>query len=162
MTRTSAQQLIERFGLEDHIEGGHYRRIFRSKETVVRRGETRSALTSIYFLLTRGQHGRWHEVASDEAWHFLAGDPLELLVLDPDGPGGIESILLGPVELPDTVPSHVVPAGIWQAARPTGEFGLAGCTVGPGFEFSDFRFVRDIPGHEVHFSDLPANRRALL
>jgi len=37
----------------------------------------------------------------------------------------------------------VVPAGWWQAARPLGGYVLAGCTVGPGFEFADFTFLRD-------------------
>ncbi len=160
--RPSAEELIERFGLRPHIEGGHYRRIFRSERTVLRAGESRAALTCIHFLLRQGEHSSWHEVASDEAWHFLAGDPLELLVFDPNGSGQVESILLGSVELSGTVPSHVVPARTWQAARPTGEFSFAGCTVGPGFEFSDFRFVREIPGHEGRFPDLPPSYRNLL
>ena len=36
-------------------------------------------------------------------------------------------------------------AGYWQAARPLGSFALCGCTVGPGFEFEDFSFLRDSP-----------------
>jgi hypothetical protein len=42
---------------------------------------------------------------------------------------------------------RTVPAGCWQAVRCTGEYTLAGCTVAPGFEFSDFRLLRE-------FSDL--------
>ena len=40
-------------------------------------------------------------------------------------------------------PIHVVPAGVWQAARPLGEYALLGCYVGPGFDFSDFRMAKD-------------------
>jgi predicted cupin superfamily sugar epimerase len=42
-------------------------------------------------------------------------------------------------------PVHTVAAGYWQAARPLGGFALCGCTVGPGFEFDDFSFLRDEP-----------------
>ncbi len=38
---------------------------------------------------------------------------------------------------------EVVPAGVWQAARPLGAYALAGCTVGPGFEFGDFTLLAD-------------------
>ena len=56
----------------------------------------------------------------------------------------IELVRLGPV--PDGMrPVYVVPAGWWQAARPTGKYGLVGCTVAPGFEFDDFSFLRDDP-----------------
>jgi predicted cupin superfamily sugar epimerase len=35
-------------------------------------------------------------------------------------------------------PQAVVPAGVWQAARPERDAVLTGCTVSPGFEFDDF------------------------
>ena len=33
---------------------------------------------------------------------------------------------------------QVIPGGWWQAARTTGEYTLAGCTVAPGFEYVDY------------------------
>jgi predicted cupin superfamily sugar epimerase len=38
-----------------------------------------------------------------------------------------------------------IPAGAWQAARPLGDYTLVGCTVGPGFDFADFRLLADDP-----------------
>ena len=38
-----------------------------------------------------------------------------------------------------------MPAGIWQAAEPLGEFSLTGACVGPGFDFADFRMLADDP-----------------
>jgi predicted cupin superfamily sugar epimerase len=38
-----------------------------------------------------------------------------------------------------------VPAGAWQAAEPAGAFALVTCAVGPGFDFADFRLLRDDP-----------------
>ena len=35
------------------------------------------------------------------------------------------------------------PAGFWQAARPTGDYSLTGCSVAPGFDFADFSMLSD-------------------
>jgi predicted cupin superfamily sugar epimerase len=40
-------------------------------------------------------------------------------------------------------PVQVVPAGCWQAARSAGTYTLVGCTVGPGFDFTDFSLLED-------------------
>jgi predicted cupin superfamily sugar epimerase len=104
----------------------------------------RAALTVIHFLLPAGTHSRWHEVRSDEQWTFLEGDPLELFVLEP-GAAALRTVRLGPLDAGAT-PTALVPAGAWQATRPTGAFGLVTCTVGPGFDFADFRLLADDPG----------------
>jgi uncharacterized protein len=140
-----AAQLIERLGLTPHPEGGHFGEIYRSSSRVQPADSrpARAALTTIYFLLVAGQVSRWHRVASDEVWHFYEGDPLELLSAD-KGVGTITRRVLGPVN--DTVrPVHVVGAGEWQAARTTGAYTLVGCTVGPGFDFEDFRMLNQQP-----------------
>jgi predicted cupin superfamily sugar epimerase len=123
-----ARELIETLGLAPHPEGGWYRQVYRSEEKVVRQrdGAERSALTTIYFLLVEGTYSAWHRVASDEAWHFYEGDPLELLTRD------------AVTQLDAQNRVHVIPAGAWQAARPLGAYTLVGCTVGPGFDFHDF------------------------
>jgi hypothetical protein len=82
--RKRAKELISELDVKPHPEGGYFREIFRSKHKVQPLDErsARSALTTIYFLLTKGQYGRWHWVASDEVWHFYEGDPLELYWID--------------------------------------------------------------------------------
>ena len=35
-----------------------------------------------------------------------------------------------------------MPAQWWQAAEPLGDYAYAGATVGPGFDFADFAFLR--------------------
>ena len=42
-----------------------------------------------------------------------------------------------------SAPRHVVPADWWQAAEPLGDYAWVGATVGPGFDFADFDFLRD-------------------
>jgi len=131
-----AKDLIRALRLEPHPEGGYFREVFRSQHEVKPLDErsARSALTTIYFLLLKGQHSRWHRVASDEAWHFYEGDPLVVYWID--GQNGVHEEVLA-----RDYPVCVVPAGCWQAAKPRGEYSLAGCTVGPGFDFQDFEMI---------------------
>lgn len=145
--------LAERLGLEPHPEGGRYRQLHRS-EAVVHvpwRGVDRAALTSILFLLARGEASRWHRVLSDEVWHFHEGDPLELLVVDA-GFSAVRRRALG-LASEGNEPLAVVPAGAWQAARPMGEYALVACDVGPGFDFADFDLLADLPGEAARFRE---------
>jgi uncharacterized protein len=138
-----AAELVATLRLEPHPEGGYYRQIFQSAAIVQPadgRG-IRTALTTIYFLLVAGDVSRWHSVASDEVWHFYEGDPLELFVGDALL-GRVERHVLGPLS-ERAQPVHVAPAGMWQAARSRGQYTQVGCSVGPGFEFADFRMLRD-------------------
>jgi uncharacterized protein len=140
-----AAELIASLRLAPHPEGGYFREIHRSSTLVTPsdgRGE-RSALTTIYFLLTGEDVSRWHRVASDEVWHHYEGARLELFTADPAF-DTIAPHVLGPTG-DRSQPVHTVAADDWQAARSTGGFTLVGCTVGPGFEFADFRMLRDRP-----------------
>ncbi len=138
-----AAEIIDILGMRPHPEGGHYVEVFRSahRVQVLDRDVERAALTTIYFLLAAGEFSRWHRVLSDETWHHHEGAPIELLLFDDQG---LRRPQLGPVTS-EWRPSLVVPAGTWQAARTTGDYTLVGCTVGPGFEFSDFSLVVDQP-----------------
>lgn len=177
MSHQHILQLVHELGLQAHPEGGWYREIVRSGEQVVNgRGDKRSAVTSIYFLLAAGTFSRWHRVFSDEIWHFLEGEPLELFMIDPDFTR-IQTAILAPLARDASVgagdtshatgrtpltddgtfldsggrslvegrekPCCLVPAGWWQACRPLGAYGLAACTVAPGFEFDDFSFLSE-------------------
>lgn len=144
-----AAALIERLGMRPHPEGGFYREVYRSAAQVQPADgrPVRSALTTIYFLLPAGAHSRWHRVTSDEVWHLYEGGPLELFQTPPDV-ATLDRIVLSPASAPvgtSTGPVHTVPAGWWQAARSAGPYALAGCTVGPGFDFADFSFLREEP-----------------
>ena len=146
-----AADLIETLGLQPHPEGGWFREVFRSSDVVTRDGAARDALSSIYYLLAAGQLSRWHVVALDEVWSFHEGEPLELLTYDP-GEGRVEVLKLGPVSSDGARPQHVVPRGVWQAARPTGAYSLVGCQVGPGFDYADFQFLADLPEADEIFA----------
>ena len=156
----SAADLITRLRLEPHPEGGWYREIHRSAELLQLARGPRAALTTIYFLLERQQHSRWHVVASDEIWHHCGGAPLELLVYRPQSREISRNVLGAPVEAQE--PIGIVRAGEWQAARSLGEYSLMGCDVAPGFDFEDFSFVASIAGHEAIFAGPLARFSGLL
>jgi predicted cupin superfamily sugar epimerase len=144
-----AAALIDRLELQPHPEGGYFREVFCSPHLVQPSDSRteRAALTTIYFLLVAGQHSRWHQVRSDEVWHYYEGDPLELLWIDREKHHA-HRYLLGPVGA-TCRPVHVVPSGCWQAARSTGAYTLVGCSVGPGFDFADFRLISECPNEEA-------------
>jgi uncharacterized protein len=140
-----AGELITKLGLRPHPEGGYYTEVYRSNAVVHPadgRGP-RAALTAIYFLLPAGAVSRWHRVQSDEVWHFFEGAPLDLWITSPEV-DRVTTHELGPLE-GTCRPVWTVPAGSWQAATSTGAYSLVGCTVGPGFDFSDFMFAADTP-----------------
>ena len=145
-----AKDLISELRLDPHPEGGYFREIFRSPHQVqaLDKRSVRSALTTIYFLLIKGQHSRWHRVASDEAWHFYEGDRLEIYWIDDRDVVHQEVLGIG------THPTCVVPAGCWQAARPLGEYSLVGCSVAPGFDFADFEMLSEGSGALAHITSL--------
>ena len=145
-----ARQLITSLDLAPHPEGGWYRELYRSETQVETPRGTRSALTQIYYLLEPGQFSRWHVIESDEIWHFYAGGTLELFSYDPQTRQIERSLLGNPLDGHGSV--AVIKAGNWQAARVTDGFALVGCSVAPGFEFSEFRFVSGLPDHQTHFS----------
>jgi uncharacterized protein len=131
----TADEIIAQLGLAPHPEGGHFRETFRDARLV----DGRSASTAIYFLLKRGERSHWHRVDAVEIWHFYAGAPLALHIVEPDG--DIATSRLGADLTSGELPQGVVPAGAWQAAESLGDWTLAGCTVAPGFEFSSFELA---------------------
>lgn len=102
----------------------------------------RTASTAIYYLLCDGAHSSWHRIRADEVWHFYAGDPLDVYVLD-EHDGLVIHRLGNPLVHAGAVSQAVVPAGRWFGASCADASGFAfvGCTVAPGFEFAEFELA---------------------
>lgn len=154
----TADDLVHTLGLKPHPEGGFYNETFRSDLSLGSAAHSgpRSASTAIYFLLRHDDFSAFHRVRSDEVWHHYLGDPLELVLIDAQG--SLNRLLLGSDLTNGQRPQGVAPRDVWQAARvardplrsaPQGALGrssdnlphgftLVGCTVAPGFDFSDF------------------------
>ncbi len=154
----TAQQVIDRLGLEPHVaEGGYFRETYRSplrhlaQSLPSEYGGERNASTAIYYFLTPDTFSAIHRVRSDEVFHFYAGDPVEMLQLRQDGSTAV--VAIGSDLAAGQTPQVVVPAGAWQGCRlvPGGRWALMGCTVAPGFDYADFEaavrteLLRDYP-----------------
>lgn len=134
-----ARFLIRSLRLKPHPEGGYYREIYRSQDTVIARQGKRAAITQIYFLLNRGEISRWHQVLSDESWTYVEGAPLALYRLDANMKN-LKKIKIAPFKLKGR-PTAMIVQSEWQAAECLGEYSLVTCIVAPGFEFMDFSMM---------------------
>ncbi|WP_237214754.1 cupin domain-containing protein [Falsiroseomonas oryziterrae] len=137
-----AGAVIAALRLAPHPEGGHYREVWRD----VPPGGGRGAGTAIHFLLDAGERSHWHRVDATELWLWQGGGPL-VLSLSSDGTRVEREIALGPDLGAGEALIGVVPAGWWQAARPSGgRWCLVSCTVSPAFDFAGFELAP--PGWE--------------
>jgi len=134
---------ISHLQLQPHPEGGYYRETYRSIEKINREAlparypGSRAFSTGIYYLLEEGDFSAFHRIKSDEMWHFYAGGPLEIHMID----GSCYSVVvLGDDARAGQHLQSVVPQGVWFASKPvtTAGFSLVGCTVSPGFDYADF------------------------
>ncbi len=91
MTNGNARYWIEKLQLEPHPEGGYFRQTYRSEVVIAREAlpagfsGARAVSTAIYFLLEGKNFSAFHRLRSDEVWHFYAGEPLVVHVIEPEG-----------------------------------------------------------------------------
>lgn len=149
-----ARHLISKLGLVSlPLEGGFYASSWTSAD---RRPDGRAFGSAILFLITEDDFSALHRLGMHEIWHFSAGDPAELIRLDPRT-GSCRVCVLGPDVGGGHAPQAPVPPGEWQGARiiPGGARGWAlfGCTLAPAWDEREFELgqrealVREFPAH---------------
>jgi predicted cupin superfamily sugar epimerase len=124
--------LADQYGLAPlPVEGGLFRRTWAGP--VDETGRPAGSAILILFSVADDLFSAMHRLPIDEVWHFYRGDPLELLLLDPDGSARVE--LLGTTQV-----QLAVPAGTWMGARVAagGRWALCGTTMAPGFVPADY------------------------
>jgi predicted cupin superfamily sugar epimerase len=140
----NADYWINHLNLLPHPEGGFYKEIFSSIESIdqnrlhKRFSGSRKFYTSIYFLLRNDEVSHFHRIKSDEIWTFHTGSALDIHIIDENGTYSIKKLGLNPEK--SEMPQQIVKAGTWFAAsliQPDG-YALVGCFVSPGFDFADF------------------------
>ncbi|WP_025708500.1 cupin domain-containing protein, partial [Paenibacillus graminis] len=102
MTHKEISPLVEALGLQPHVEGGWYKRLWNApfeipQETL---GESysgpRASASSIYFLLHADEASEWHTVLSSEIWLWHSGSPIVLsLGGSGDKPENVTEVILG-------------------------------------------------------------------
>lgn len=143
MNNISVSDLVEIYNLQPHPEGGYYKETYRSAGTIPGgalpgHGGDRSYSTGIYFLLPESSTSKLHRIKSDEIWHFYLGGPLTIVQISPGGK--VEKVTLGQDIKSGHKVQYTVPAGYWFGAYPNpgSNYSFVGCTVAPGFDFTDF------------------------
>ena len=126
----SPEELIKELKMIPHPEGGYFSESFRDKDNNV---------SLIYYLLKKGQHSHWHRLKKNEILHFYKGDPL-LVNISKDGKTTYTQILGYNTENKESM-HIVIEANSWFSMTSKGEYSLIGCTVAPGFNYSDFELA---------------------
>lgn len=154
------KELIEKFDLSVHPEGGYYKETYRSFEEIDNSSlpenydGKRNCSTCIYFLLSSDTFSAFHKIKQDEIWHFYDGSPIKLFMISEDGTYSEQ--IIGTNFPEGQVPQFVVPGGHWFAAKTIipDSYSFVGCTVSPGFDFKDFELptrkelVAKFPEHQ--------------
>jgi uncharacterized protein len=123
---SEGERVAELLGLEPlPDEGGLFRRTHIDAHS-----------SAIYFLLIAPDFSAMHRLTATETYHWYAGSPLRLLLLDADG--RVVEPVLGPDLAAGQRPQIVVPAGTWQGSSPVGEWSLVGTTTAPPFDWDGF------------------------
>jgi uncharacterized protein len=123
---SEGERVAELLGLEPlPDEGGLFRRTHIDAHS-----------SAIYFLLIAPDFSAVHRLTATETYHWYAGSPLHLLLLDADG--RVAEPVLGPDLAAGQRPQVVVPAGTWQGSSAAGEWSLVGTTTAPPFDWDGF------------------------
>jgi predicted cupin superfamily sugar epimerase len=129
----TAQQLVERLGMTQlPVEATYFVSTYRSVANTDAGGPVGTAMIGLYSD-DPPSRSLFHRLDFDEVWHFYGGDPIRLVLLDPDGSSS--EVILGSELLAGQRVQCVVPAGVWQAGELVagGRWALFGCTMAPGF-----------------------------
>ncbi len=139
----SADDIKRLLGLQPHPTCGFVAESWRSarrigKESLPPEYEGDRAYGSVlYFLVTPEARIQLHRIRSDQMYHHYLGDPLEVLLLLPDGSG--ELVVVGSDLAGGMKPQLFVPGGTFHVSqvRPGGAYALLGTTEWPGVEPPD-------------------------
>ena len=138
--------LIERYKLTKHPEGGYFRETIRSTDLIQKDNlpgdynSDRSLFTTIYFLLEKEDLSHFHILKSDEMWFFHEGESTVIHTLSEKT--GYKKIILG--NKGQDIPQVLIPKDTWFAAEllDKNSYGFYSCVVCPGFEFDDFELAK--------------------
>jgi predicted cupin superfamily sugar epimerase len=141
--KLTAAQIIELLRLEPFHTCGFVSETFRSNLQIPadvlppEYGGSRPLGGVLYFLVTAQAGVRLHRIRSDQMYHHYLGDPLEVLLLYPDGRSEVR--IVGPDLAAGMRPQLMIPGGTFHAGRAstTDGYALLGTSVWARAEPSD-------------------------
>ena len=139
----TAEEIRELLGLQPHPTCGFVEETYRSRGRIPAESlppeyaGSRPYGSALYFLVTPDAHIELHRIRSDQQYHHYLGDPLEVLLLFPDGSGAVSQI--GSDLRAGMRPMLFIPGGTFHMARllPGGRWSLLSSTEWPGVEPPD-------------------------
>ena len=146
----TTQEIIEHLKLIPHpSEGGYFKIVHNDKLTLpnsvlpdlVNVEEERTICDAIYYMIDSDNHSQLHRTAGNMLYHFYYGDPVEMLLLHPEGTTpSTERVTFGNDIKAGQQPMILIPGGSWLGiqVQPPGKFALMGVTLSPGFNISDY------------------------
>lgn len=138
-----AQQVIDLLGLKPHPTCGFVAETFRSQQLIPQAALPamyeggRPFGSVLYFMVTPEARIRLHRIRSDQMYHHYLGDPLEVLLLHPDGSGAVQ--MVGSDLATGALPQLFIPGGTFHVSRLRAgdSYSLLGTTEWPGVEPPD-------------------------
>jgi uncharacterized protein len=143
MTGTTAEELRRLLGLEPHPTCGFVAMTYVSPDRIAAGGvrapfdRGRPLGSALQFMVTPDAPVHLHRIANDQLYIFQLGDPLEVLLLAPDGTS--DRVVVGPDVAAGQRLVLPVPGGTFHTARLVdgGEWFLGSSTEWPGVEPAD-------------------------
>jgi len=162
----TAERIINLLGLKPHPTCGFVVETYRAQERIpdealpTAYAGSRPFASVLYFMVTADARIRLHRIRSDQMYHHYIGEPLEVLLLYPDGTGEIR--VLGCDLTAGMQPQLLIPGGTFHTSRlrksgSTTAFALLGTTEWPGFEPPDLELAEPTKLIAAY----PALRRAI-
>lgn len=131
------EELIKRFALKPHIEGGYFKELDHSN---IKYNDKQYLYSSIIFLLGDGDISHLHVLQEDELWYYQGGD--DCTVIDIDENYNIKEVKVG-INNKDAFPQYLVKKGHIFGSKYKGKnFTLVGCMVSPSFLYNHFKLVK--------------------
>ena len=125
----TSEEISNILGLEPlPLEGGMWAQTLKDENS-----------TAIYYLLTKNNFSAMHKLESVEVYHYYAGAPAKMLLLDSSGK--VEEPVLGSDLDSGHRPQIIVEPGVWQGSKTTGEWTLLGTTMAPPYSQEMFQLA---------------------
>ncbi|NML23818.1 cupin domain-containing protein [Pseudoflavitalea sp. G-6-1-2] len=149
-----AKTIIDWFGMQPNTaEGGYYAPVYTSKFTVSNKElpgfkpvkPDRPICSAIYYLIDAESFSAMHRVTGNMLYHFYSGDPVQVLLLYPEGsPNRWEIFTFSNDVAAGGCPMKVIPGGTWMGSRMIagGNYALMGVSMDSGFNPADYTIAK--------------------
>ena len=129
-----AEELIRKYSLERHPEGGWFAEVY----TSLFAHDKRAFMGSIYFLLEGGDISHFHQIDCDEIWYYHEGSALKITLIVN---GKVSEMIIGMGE--GQTAMAIIPKGAIFAAEnlDKSSYCFMSCATTPKFTYDGFRLV---------------------